>query len=284
MSEWSRVIAELHESRWKVALATTAGGSAISRLLESPGASATLLELTVSYAASAMHDLLGHTPEQFCSAETALAMASVTYRRGVNLENGECQDVIGVGVTASLASDRTKRGRHRCYIATQTSESTRLASVVMCKGLRDRGEEDRLVGNLILDAIATTAGIADRPRVALTNQDDIQIEVAIGPPEIRSVWLDARKSIWRLPDGQFTDDPSPAPVGLLCGSFNPRHAGHDQLRSAAERKLNGSVYFEMTINNADKPPLDFLTLQRRCEQFDDVPLLLTSVPTFAERA
>lgn len=284
MSEWSRVISETYASRWKFALASTAGGSAVSRLLEVAGASTTLLQLTIPYAAAALQDLLQHTPDQYCSAETALAMACVSYHFGVQLENGHADDVVGVGATASLVSDRPKRGEHRCFVATQTSESTRLASVVLSKGQRNRAEEDRIVGDLILDAMGAVAGIANRPTVPLTDQDHITVESATCPPGLQSVWRDSQQSICRLPDSQFVDRPEPLPMGMLCGSFNPRHPGHDALKATAERKLNGPVYFELTIRNADKPPLDFLTLQRRCDQFNDVPLLLTSVPTFAERA
>ena len=60
---------------------------------------------------------------------------------------------------------------------------------------------------------------------------------------------------------------APLPAGLLCGSFHPLHFGHEQLRAAAERRLGGPVYYEMSIRNVDKPPLDFLSIDRRRAQF-----------------
>jgi hypothetical protein len=74
------------------------------------------------------------------------------------------------------------------------------------------------------------------------------------------------------------------PAGILCGSFHPLHFGHEQLRAAAERQLGGPVYYEMSIRNVDKPPLDFLSIERRRAQFGRVPLALTAAPTFAEKA
>ena len=75
-----------------------------------------------------------------------------------------------------------------------------------------------------------------------------------------------------------------SPTGLLCGSFHPLHFGHEQLRAAAERQLGGPVYYEMSIRNVDKPPLDFLSIERRRAQFTELPLALTAAPTFAEKA
>jgi hypothetical protein len=77
---------------------------------------------------------------------------------------------------------------------------------------------------------------------------------------------------------------APNPRGVLCGAFNPLHYGHEQLRAAAENLLQGPVHYEMSLRNVDKPPLDFLTIDRRRAQFVEQPLALTVAPTFAEKA
>jgi hypothetical protein len=98
------------------------------------------------------------------------------------------------------------------------------------------------------------------------------------------------KSEIQNPKSEIKVDLSPTlttfapPVGLLCGSFHPLHFGHEQLRAAAERRLGGPVYYEMSIRNVDKPPLDFLSIERRRAQFTNIPLALTAAPTFAEKA
>ena len=38
--------------------------------------------------------------------------------------------------------------------------------------------------------------------------------------------------------------------------------------------------FELAWVNVDKPPLDFLTIDARCRQFADRPVVLTHAPTF----
>ena len=89
---------------------------------------------------------------------------------------------------------------------------------------------------------------------------------------------------WRLPrsgwnrgvDGQFG--------GFLSGSFNPLHAGHAELRRAAEHYLGKPIACELPIINADKPALDVATVFQRGCQFEDVPLAVTTAATFAEKA
>jgi len=70
-------------------------------------------------------------------------------------ESDAYQHVIGIGCTASLATDRQKRGEHRVHIAIQTLQQTLQFSLQLQKDARTRLEEERLVADLILNAIET---------------------------------------------------------------------------------------------------------------------------------
>jgi hypothetical protein len=48
--------------------------------------------------------------------------------------------------------------------------------------------------------------------------------------------------------------------------------------------LGRPVEFEISIENVDKPPLDFTELAARAGQFADAPLWFTRAPTFAQKA
>lgn len=72
--------------------------------------------------------------------------------------------------------------------------------------------------------------------------------------------------------------------GILSGSFDPLHAGHVKMKQVAEKMLGGQVLYEVTLQNADKPPLDYLSLKIRTQQFAEGQLLLTQAPTFVEKA
>jgi len=48
--------------------------------------------------------------------------------------------------------------------------------------------------------------------------------------------------------------------------------------------LEGPVVYELSLFNADKPPLDYITVEERCRQFQDAPVALTAAGTFADKA
>jgi Cytidylyltransferase-like len=75
------------------------------------------------------------------------------------------------------------------------------------------------------------------------------------------------------------------PAALLPGSFNPIHAGHWCLRTAAAQHLGVEVDFELSIHNVDKPALPVETALQRARQFTGrARLWLTRAPTFLEKA
>jgi len=65
------------------------------------------------------------------------------------------QHVIAIGCTASLVTDREKKGEYRVHIAVQTLQRTIQFSLGLQKDTRTRWEEERLVADLILNAIET---------------------------------------------------------------------------------------------------------------------------------
>ena len=125
-------------------IAVTGGGSgAISALLAVPGASRTVLAAVVPYASQALVEWLGGRPDEFCSARTARAMAMAAFlkARTYDPQGQTC----GVACTASLASDRPKRGPHRAHLAYQTATTTCELSLELEKGRRSRSEEEGVV-------------------------------------------------------------------------------------------------------------------------------------------
>jgi nicotinamide mononucleotide (NMN) deamidase PncC len=164
------LVRKIHDSGLQLVLALTGGGSrAVSALLDVPGASRSVIEATVPYAAEALAAWLGATPEHSCSQPTARAMAMAGYQRAVRLMSRRepIPAVAGVACTASLASDRVKRGSHRLHLALQTSSETWARSLVLVKGARTRDEEEHVVMSVVLNLIAERCGIAMRLPVPL---------------------------------------------------------------------------------------------------------------------
>src|SRR5262245_56627496 len=114
-----RLIEAIHATPFRCVLALTGGGTqAAAMLLNVPGGSRTILETIVPYHERALAEFVGHRPESFCSMETSRAIAQRAHARARWLAPGET--VIGLGCTASLVSDRPKRGDHRVQVATHS--------------------------------------------------------------------------------------------------------------------------------------------------------------------
>src|SRR5690348_18459744 len=96
---WQQLIAALHASGRKAALAITGGGSgAIGELLRVPGGSRLLIEAQVPYDAAALAAFLGFAPAQASSADTAVAMARAARERAARPAPAD-SDAVGLGPT-----------------------------------------------------------------------------------------------------------------------------------------------------------------------------------------
>ena len=151
----------IHDAPLMIVLAVTGGGVAsISDLLSVPGASRTVLEATVPYAASALSDLIGYSPAQTVASETAEAMATACLERAKQLAAAD-MPIAGVACTAALTTDRLRSGDNRAWIAVATPQGVRSSHVVLEKGMNDRAAEDRIVSDAVLRAIAIAAKVAE---------------------------------------------------------------------------------------------------------------------------
>src|SRR5262249_33724074 len=169
------LIEALHRAPGKCVLALTGGGAgAAAMLLGVPGAARPVLEVVVPYHERALAEFLGHVPEQYCSAPTARALAARAHARASWLAPGE--SVAGLGCTATLATDRPKRGEHRFHVAVHRAEVVTGYSLVMAKGARDRAGEETVLDAVILNALAAAFGIEERLTPALLPGETIEVE------------------------------------------------------------------------------------------------------------
>lgn len=178
MNDVDELVERIHAAPPLVVVAATGAGSqALAWLLAVPGASRTLLEALVPYAATSMVDLIGEEPGEFVSAETALAMARASHRRALDLRDGEAP-VIGVACTATIATDRTKRGKHRCAVATSSGseDGERVYTLTLSKGSRDRAGEEEVVSRLLLHALALASGVESTLSLGLLADERLETQ------------------------------------------------------------------------------------------------------------
>ena len=282
---WQQLITALHASGRKAALAITGGGSgAVGELLRVPGASRLLIEAQVPYDALALATFLGFAPAQACSADTAIAMARNVRARAARLVPAGT-DLVGLGATAALVSDRPRKGEHRFHIAYANSAGIAHCTGVMAKGRRDRAAEEDLVSRAIVLWLAHACGIAAPSPRSLLDADEHFAETYVGTVDtIDQLLAGELDRVTAQPDGQMILS-APRPLVLLPGSFNPAHAGHVLLARVAEDLRQQPLAFEISVTNVDKPPLAGKTVRDRLAQFAwKSPVELTRAPTFVEKS
>jgi hypothetical protein len=196
----------------------------------------------------------------------------------------EGTDVVGLGATAALVSDRPRRGEHRFHIAIAASAGVTRCSGVLAKGRRDRAAEEDLVSRAIVLFLAQGCGVAaPSPRSVMDADEDFVEPVVVSDPIDRLLAGEVDR-VTVQPDGQMMLS-APRPLLVLPGSFNPVHEGHVSLATIAEEVRQQSATFEISVTNVDKAPLTSETVRLRVAQFAGKrPLELTRAPTFLEKS
>jgi len=269
---------QVHASGTRAVLAITGGGSgAISALLGVPGASRSILAAVVPYASTALVEWLGAEPDEYCSSRTARAMAMAAYLKAGGYDPPAV--VCGVACTASLASDRPKRGAHRIHVAWQTATTSAASSLELVKGHRSRAEEEALAADLMLNAVAEACGAAAHLELPLAGGEQVVASRVTAPVDVQNL-LAGRTETVPAPGGEVE-----LPQAVFSGAFDPLHTGHRKMVEVAGQVLGSDVAYEISIDNVDKPPLDFIEIDRRRRQFAGGDTVwLTRAATFVKKA
>ena len=282
---WQQLISTLHGSGRKAALAITGGGSgAVGELLSVPGGSRLLIEAQIPYDERALAAFLGFAPAQASSADTAIAMARTARARAASLVPAGA-DLVGLGATAALVSDRPRRGEHRFHIAFANAAGIAHCTCVLAKGRRDRAAEEDRVSRAIVLWLARACGVAAPSPRSLFDADEHYAETEVASADMLDRLVAGEfDRVTVQPDGQMMLS-APPPSVLFPGSFNPMHEGHVLLARVAEELRQLPLAFEISITTVDKPPLAGETVRQRLAQFAwKAPVELTRAPTFVEKS
>lgn len=267
-----------------------AGSSAMSWLLGVSGASRTILETRVPYGRLSMIDLVGEEPGQYVSVRNARDMAFAAYRRGIELREDD-SPVVGVACTATIATDRPKRGDHRACIATWDESGVFGYNLILDKGKRDRTGEEELVSRLLIQAMARAYGVESDIEIGFTSAENPEVNSSSHDSPVRRLLRGEVDLVEAGLDGKLSavESGKHGPAAVLPGSFNPLHEGHVRLAAVAREMTGMDPVYELAVLNVDKPPLEEEEILRRVAGLSagtegNAPVALTRTPTFRLKA
>lgn len=289
-SEIDKRVAELHASEWKAYIATTgACGGLLEDLWRTPNASNTILGSRFLYPTEEFDDFAPFSPESYCSKEAAAALAGAAYSRArqIAIESGGQEHfVMGVGMTAAVATGREKKGAHRVHIAVKSHARFFRVDAEFTKGHLTREEEGRVCDILTLSAIFRCAkieplvlsngklGIRSENLLSRDHGKDV-ISTYVSPTKLRGMramdmdLFQEERGFIQWPDGRIQDRPHlhPSKHLLFPGSFAPLHSGHERMAAMAERMTGKTVVFQFNGMHPDKGELKLGEAMGRAEQF-----------------
>ncbi len=276
----SQLVKQIHDSDWQGVLYVTGGGSGLLQsLLTAPGASATLLEARVPYSAAALAQLIGGVESSVeIGTAGALGMTALARARELAEATGSGKGrAFGFGLTAALETERARRGENRAHMCVQTLHATHRLTIHLAKG-RGRPSEEVLIARLALEFLHNCLLGSRDYRPQLGQGDAFDSDTArVDERTSDLVWGNLRRLCLAA-----SEQP---PKAILSGAFHPIHAGHEAMMSYAQDRLGCPVALELCVANADKPPLDYVEINRRVEALiDKGELWLTRLPLFVQKA
>lgn len=281
---WHKAIAE---KGYNVVMVLAGGGyDTPGWMCNHGGMSGTLLEVRCLSHPKATDEFINGKPDKYVSAFTARTLAVAAYRRSLHLKpDGR---PLGIGVTCALkkASWETEReGRvHEAYMVRQDSTTT-YELYLRFDPTHNRWQQESILSVVLGQFFSLGVGVmADPVRRFLSLCKDGayaaksgiatlgEVEVVGGFVPVHPTALSPRKAI-------------------LSSSCNPFHNGHVAMLEAGSRRLGCPVDVELCVTNADKPPLDYLTIQERTTQVKEKlrgnphfgEVVLTNSPLFLDK-
>ena len=282
--EIKHLIEEIHRKPEKLVMAVSGPGTqAVSWLMQVPGASKTVMEVTIPYSESAATSFVGHDPSKYVTQNHCQEMAKTAYRRAVALRE-VTEPVVGLSCTGSITTNRVRKGKNQCFICVWAPNYLSNTHLVLAKNLRERIEEENLVSTLLIKQLGEALGINHGISLNLSENDKIDLNTREYASLIESIahgqiqTLLVKSDTEMVPEANFTG-------AIIPGSFNPLHSGHIELANVAEKTLGLPVAFELSAINVDKPTLGATDINARIKQFDySRSVFITGSPLFSDKA
>lgn len=284
------LITELLEKDFKLVVATTGGGAEmISELTRHGGSSAFFQNGVVPWNENALKTFINGKPDKYCSPTTACAMAVAAFHQSRGIE--ESVKNIGIGITCKLGlnSDERKGREHAIYVACQTAHTTTTYSVVLTEK-RTREEESELASDIGILALYEAVGLDTRPYMPMIDEkiESVNAMVSLG---VVDVFVGKNPKYFTVSNFSASDN---NPQVILSSSLNPLTKNHLEMARVAAEITKQRIWLEMSIKNADKPPIDYIEYKKRIKIANQriadanasyiAGIIITNAGTFTEKS
>lgn len=251
---------------------STGAGAGLQQILwEIPGCSWYLSGCSFPYDQDEQADILGFMPEHFCSEEAAVDLASAAYMKAYKFGK---KAPIGVGVTASVASEKEHRGEHRVHICVITNDRVRSVSRVLEKGV---GAAKRLEDGKFVDLMALT--------FMMETANDVPLAIK----DYKDTSALARERFFLRPffaaNGKRLAEMPTKHMALMPGAYNPPHEGHFGTAQNVMDQYGRTVVFEVTAEPPHKEALSVQALLQRAKNLQGYDRYFTrKEPMYLDKA
>lgn len=283
------LVKKIHDSKYKVVMAITGGGTeAVGELCKYGGASNTLIEATVCYNQTSFDSYVGGKPDKYASVDAAAQLATSSFLRVIHQHGVSDEEAIGLGATMSLGKAEPEReGRkHQVYMAYVHKNILYTKELEIQPLGLTRKQEEEFAARLVIKLLAMACQVIDKEEIKESYGEEYTVDLGT----LYSCGWEA----YKIYTGQKKWDLSLAEktTGLIFpGSFNPIHDGHKNIIQKVNEKTGTLIDLEVSIKNVEKPILSYKGFCDRINEVtkaknEGVPingLILTCAPKFIEK-
>lgn len=254
-------------------IATGAGSKFQDNLWIIPGASSYLSGASFPYSVEETEEILGFKPEKFCSEETAVDLASAAYMKAYKI-NGK--NPVGIGLTASVTSDRPHKGDHRVHVCIITNDQIKSYNKILTKEsvLKQRELDGLYCDELLFQLMIDVLNI---------NDDCSRMEYKEATELAKDRFF--KHPFFTIAGKRRSVLDNSLQYSLMSGAFNPPHKGHFGMADEYESFYPGRVVFEISTNPPHKETLSVQEMLKRAKLLQGRDRYFsTDIPLFLDKA
>ena len=255
-------------------IATGAGANIQNELWSVPGSSAYLSGSSFPYAPEEQEETLGFMPDHFCSEIASVDLAMAAYMKAYKFAG---KKPVGLGLTASVASEKIHKGDHRIYATIITDDRVHSFETVLKKGsgavIRklDGSIADDLAFFMLVDALGVSPFNSECTAIDFRTYKD-NTELARSRFFERPYFSANGKRSAQLPNSKHW--------ALMSGAYNPPHEGHFGIANQVWEDFAHKTVFEITAEPPHKDGLSIQEMLKRAKSLKGYDALFTRKEPF----